>query len=85
MIMFLCVYVQNELDLNLCILLFFILFFLFLFFYLVKIDKLFIKKKIRCWCGIFYNILIPPLATSDISIGWLTERMKITRVNWFMD
>ena len=38
-IMFLCVLVQNELDLNLCILLFLILF--FLFFYLVKIDKLF--------------------------------------------
>ena len=37
-IMFLCVLVQNELDLNLCILLFLILFVLF---YLVKIDKLF--------------------------------------------
>ena len=35
-IMFLCVYVQNELDLNLCILFFLILFFLFSF---VKIDK----------------------------------------------
>ena len=30
-IMFLCVIVQNELDLNLCILLFLIMFFLFLF------------------------------------------------------
>ena len=40
-IMLLCVLVQNELNLNLCILLFLILFFLF---FLVKIDKLFLKK-----------------------------------------
>ena len=59
----------------------------FSFFYLVKIDKLFIYIYIyiRCWCGIFYNILIPPVAISDISVSWLTERTKITRVNWFRD
>ena len=32
---------------------------------------------------IFNNILILPLVTSMISICWLTEKTKITRVNWF--
>ena len=58
-------------------LLFLILFFLY---FLVKIDKLFFLKN-RCWCDIFYNILIPPAATSTISVGWLTKKMKITHVN----
>ena len=34
---------------------------------------------------IFINILINPLATSAISICWLTERTKITSVNWNRD
>ena len=33
----------------------------------------------------FYNILIALTAISAISVGWLMEMMKITRVNWFMD
>ena len=28
----------------------------------------------------YFNV---PLATSAISICWLTERVKITRINWF--
>ena len=52
----------------------------FSFFYLVKIYKL--LKKIRCWCGIFYNILIPLAATLAIYVDWLTEMTKITFVNW---
>ena len=33
----------------------------------------------------FINILISPLATSAISVCWLTERTKITSVNWNRD
>ena len=40
------------------------------------------EQEIR-W--IFINILISPLATSTISVCWLTEKTKITSVNWIMN
>ena len=66
-------------------LMYFIVFqFCFFFFYLVKIDKL-LKKINKCWCAIFYNILILPAATSIIFVGWLMEKMEIICDNWFRD
>ena len=54
------------------------------FMFLCVLILIFLKKNLLLqW--IFNNILIPSLITSVISVCWLTERIKITRVNWFKD
>ena len=68
---------------------------LFFFFFLNKKVRNFLYinyceiKGWDMWHGwwvpqwIFNNILIPPLAISDISVCWLMERTEITHINWF--
>ena len=80
-------------DLNLCI--FWILILLFFFFWF-KIDKFtFFKKKLDAnvaFLILFYSSRqhllcqqCTPFATSAFSVSWVTERTKITSVNWIRD
>ena len=59
--------------------------FVLIFFNLIKInldaDVAFFDVKIDFF-NYYFNV---PLATSVISVCWLTERTKITNVNWIRD